>query len=96
MDDFVSLVIPEPCEHLRHVSTGTMTRIHNVFSADEINDNDPIFKKKLKQLNGEYSTEKPSLALILMESIQLSGWKRQNEPTSSQSSMDGFILVNQG
>ena len=58
VDNFVSLVIPASHEHLRHVSTGTMTGIHNVFPANEIDDNDPISKKKLNQLNGEYSTKK--------------------------------------
>ncbi len=61
VDDFVSLVIPAYREHLCHVSTGTMTRIHDVFPADEIDDNNPISKKKLKQLNGEYSTKKTIL-----------------------------------
>jgi len=35
-----------------------MTGIHNVFPMDKINDNNPISKKKVKQLNGEYSTKK--------------------------------------
>ena len=61
VDDFVSLVNPASSEHLRHVSAGTMTGIHNVFPADEIDDNDPISKKKLKQLDGEYSTKKTIL-----------------------------------
>jgi len=61
VDDFVSLVIPASCEHLLHVSAGTLTGIHDVFAADEIDDNDPISKKKLKQLDGEYSTKKTIL-----------------------------------
>jgi len=61
VDDFVSLVIPASCEHLRHVSTGTIMGIHDVFPADEIDDNNPISKKKLKQLDGEYSAKKTIL-----------------------------------
>jgi hypothetical protein len=61
VDDFVSLVIPTSCEQLRHVSTGTMTGIHDVFPADEIDSNDPISDKKLKQLDWEYSTKKTIL-----------------------------------
>ena len=76
VDHFVSLVIPASRDHLRHVSKCTMTRIHDVFPADEINDNDPISKKKLKQLDGEYSTKKPScpkfcLGLVRQEFIFL-------------------------
>ena len=59
-----------------------MTGIHDVFPADEIDSNNPISEKKLKQLDGEYSTKKTSSALILMDSIKLFGWKRQNETTS--------------
>jgi hypothetical protein len=61
IDDFVSLVIPMSREQLCHVSTGRMTGIHNVFLADNNDANDPISKKKLKQLDGEYSTTKTIL-----------------------------------
>jgi len=61
MDDFVSLVIPYSREQLRHVSTGTMTGIHDVFPHDDNNGNDPISEKKLKQGNGEYATTKTIL-----------------------------------
>jgi hypothetical protein len=37
---------------------GTMTEIHDVFPADENDSNHPISDKKLKQLDGEYSTNK--------------------------------------
>jgi len=46
VDDFVSLVFPASREHLHHVSTGTMTGIHDVFLADEIDHNAPISKKE--------------------------------------------------
>jgi hypothetical protein len=61
VDDFVSLVIPTSREQLRHVSTGTMTGIHDVFPADDNDSNDPISEKKLKQLDGEYATTKTIL-----------------------------------
>ncbi len=35
VDDFVSLVIPTSREQLRHVSTGTMMGIHDIFLADD-------------------------------------------------------------
>jgi hypothetical protein len=61
VDDFVSLVIPTSRKQLCHVSTGTMTGIHDVFPANDNNANDPISEKKLKQLDGEYSTTKTIL-----------------------------------
>ena len=53
VDDFVSLVIPTSREQLHHVSTGTMTGIHDIFPAEDNNSNDPISEKKLTQLDGE-------------------------------------------
>ncbi len=61
VDDFVSLVIPTSQEQLRHVSTGTMMGIHNVFPADDNNANDPISEEKLKQCKEEYATRKTIL-----------------------------------
>ena len=61
VDDFVSLVIPYSREQLRHVSTGTMTGIHDVFPDDDNDGNDPISEKKLKQGDGEYATTKTIL-----------------------------------
>ena len=49
VDNFISLVIPTSCEQLYHVSMGTMTGIHDVFPANDVNSNDPILEKKLKQ-----------------------------------------------
>ncbi len=45
VDDFVSLVIPTSHKQLCHVSTGTMTGIHDVFPADENDANDPILER---------------------------------------------------
>ncbi len=61
VNNFVSLAIPTSREQLHHVSMGTMTGIHDVFPADKIDSNDPTSEKKLKQLNGEYSTTKTIL-----------------------------------
>ena len=52
VDDFVSLVVPTSREHLRHISTGTMAGIHDVFPANDIDSNDPISEEKLKQRDG--------------------------------------------
>ncbi len=65
VDDYVSLVIPASREHLRHVSNGTMMAIHDVFPPDEIDENDPISEKKLKQGDGEYAPTKTILGFEL-------------------------------
>ncbi len=48
VDDFISFVILTSQEQLRHVSTGTMMEIHDVFLADDNDSNNPISEKKLK------------------------------------------------
>jgi len=57
VDDFMSLVIPISKSQLQHTAAAVMTGIHDVFPAnDEDNGDDPISEKKLKQLEGQYST----------------------------------------
>ena len=65
VDDYLSLVIPASRKHLRHVSNGTMMAIHDVFLPDEIDDNNPISEKKLKQGDGEYAPTKTILGFEL-------------------------------
>jgi hypothetical protein len=50
-----------------------MTGIHDDFPADDVNSNDPILEKKLKQLDGEYYTKETILGVGLMESTKLFG-----------------------
>ena len=49
IDNFVSLVILTSRDQLRHVSTGTMMGVHDIFPTDNNDSNDPISEKKLKQ-----------------------------------------------
>jgi hypothetical protein len=85
VDDFISLVILVSHEHLQHVSNGTMMRIHDVFPPNEISGNDPIFKKKLKQGDGEYATTKTILGFIFDGKQKQFGLRKPNERTSSRS-----------
>ena len=62
VDDFMSLVIPITKAQLQHTTDAVMTGINDVFPADESNDDDdPISEKKLKKLEGQYSTVKTLL-----------------------------------
>ena len=58
VNNFFSLVVPTSREQLCHVSMGTITGIHNVFPADDVDSNDPSLEKKLKQRDGKYATTK--------------------------------------
>ena len=90
VDDFVSLVIPSSREQLRHVSTGTMTEIHDVFPADEIDSNDPISNKKLKQLDGEYSTTK-SIIGFDFDGIEKTIWLEEAKRAHLLTLLHGWI-----
>ena len=70
VDDYLSLVIPASHKHLRHVSSGTMMAIHDVFPPDKIDENDPILEKKLKQGDGEYALTKTILGFELNRTVK--------------------------
>ena len=58
----MSLVIPVSKSQLKHTADAVMTGIHDIFPANDIDDgDDPISEKKLKNLEGQYSTEKTLL-----------------------------------
>jgi hypothetical protein len=62
VDDFMSLVIPISKSQLIHTASAVMTGIHDVFPANNEDDGeDPISEKKLKKLEGQYSTIKTLL-----------------------------------
>jgi hypothetical protein len=61
VDDFMSLVIPISQEQLQHVATAVMTGIHDVFSPDNDDSNDPISKKKMIKEEGHYPNRKTLL-----------------------------------
>lgn len=58
----MSLVIPVSQSQLVHTAAAVMTGIHDVFPANDAdNGDDPISEKKLKKLEGQYSTVKTLL-----------------------------------
>jgi hypothetical protein len=62
VDDFMSFVIPVSKSQLKHTADAVMMGIHDIFPANDLDDgDDPISEKKLKNLKGQYSTEKTLL-----------------------------------
>eukprot|EP00956_Cyclotella_meneghiniana_P012280 scaffold17443_cov38-Cyclotella_meneghiniana.AAC.11 len=61
VDDFIPLAIATTQEQLRHVSNAVMMGIHDIFPADEVDENDPISEKRLKKKEGEWALEKDIL-----------------------------------
>ena len=61
VDDYINLVLATSKEQLRHVSSAILHGIHDVFPADDNDDNDPISLKKLRKHEGRYDTTKELL-----------------------------------
>lgn len=61
VDDFVALAIALSQEQVMHVANALLTGIHDVFPADENDENDPISLKKLKKMEGQFDLEKEIL-----------------------------------
>lgn len=61
VDDFLALAIALSQEQIQHVATALMMGIHDVFPADDDDENDPMSLKKLKQLDGQFALEKEML-----------------------------------
>jgi hypothetical protein len=92
VNDFISLVIPTSSKQLYHVSTGTMTGIHDVFPANDNNCNDPISEKKLKQLDGEYLTTKTILGFDL-DGVNKTLWLKEAKRAHLLTVLDGWIRL---
>jgi hypothetical protein len=63
VDDFIELAIPVTQAHLDHLSSATMTGVHNVFPPHTNPKLDPISKKKLIKGNGQWATVKDILGM---------------------------------
>jgi len=67
-----------------------MTGIHNVFPADEMDSNNPISEKKLKQFNGEYSTKKTILGFKL-DRVEITIWLEEAKRAHLLTVLHGWI-----
>ena len=50
VDDFISLMVPMSREQLHHVANAVIPGLHDVFLADEVDEEDPMSLKKLLKL----------------------------------------------
>jgi hypothetical protein len=80
VDDFLVMATAVSKEQLQHCANAMMTAIHDVFPADEEDENDPISLKKLKNLDGEWGLLKEMLGFDfdgLAKTMQLGSGKRE-------------------
>jgi hypothetical protein len=61
VNDFLALAIALSQEQVLHVAQALLMGIHDLFPADDDDENDPILLKKLKKLEGEFALEKEML-----------------------------------
>ena len=80
VDDFLPLAIASTQEQLQHVAEAVMHGIHDVFPADEVDENDPLSLKKLKKGDGEWALLKDLLGFEfdgVAKTMQLEEPKRE-------------------
>ena len=59
--DFIGFAVAESQEHLRHLSRAALHGIHDVFPAEEKEEDDPNSVKKLKKQDGAWALDKDAL-----------------------------------
>ena len=95
VDDFMSLIIPVTKAQLHHTADAVMTGIHDVFPADDANDeDDPISEKKLKKLEGQYSTVKTLLGFDF-DGINKTMWLESAKREKLLTILRGWIRTGQ-
>lgn len=80
VDDFLPLAIASTQDQLQHVAEAVMHGIHDVFPADENDENDPLSLKKLRKLDGEWALLKDLLGFEfdgVAKTMQLEAPKRE-------------------
>ncbi len=55
VDNFISIIIPMSQEKLVHVAMAIISGIHDVFSVDIVDSNNPITENKLLKGEGQYT-----------------------------------------
>ncbi len=90
VDNFMSIVIPVSQEQLQHVARAIMTGIiHDVFSPDSDDSNDPIYEKSQNRTRDYIRCAKPSSGLTLVV-----GTRPHPVCTCSKNSVDRAASVN--
>ena len=88
VDDCMAIVIPTKKEDVTHVGRAVMHGIHDVFPADDNDENDPISEKKLFKREGEMSTTKTILGFDF-DGIEKTMWLESAETNYSPFSTTG-------
>eukprot|EP00956_Cyclotella_meneghiniana_P042622 scaffold248725_cov109-Cyclotella_meneghiniana.AAC.1 len=80
VDDYLAMAIATSQEQIEHVANAVMTGVHDVFPADNNDENDPLSLKKLKKGEGEMSLFKEMLGFDFdgdKKTMQLESKKRE-------------------
>ena len=80
VDDFMSLVIPTSGKQLQHVANAVMRGIHDVFTPDDDDCNDPILVKKLEKGDGKFCTKKCILGFDF-DGVEKTLWLEEEKRT---------------
>jgi hypothetical protein len=92
IDDFMSIDIPTSQEQLEHMAAAVMTGIHDAFSADIVDGNDPILEKKLKTGEGHYSLFKTLLGFDF-DGKQKTMWLEEEKRAKILTTLQSWIRL---
>ena len=79
VDDYLAMAVATSQEQLRHVANAVMKGVHDVFTPDEDDSNDPLSLKKLVKKEGEWALIKDMLGFDFdgdLKTMQLDEKKR--------------------
>ena len=94
VDDYISLAIPTSQEQLEHVANAVMTGIHDVFPADENDEEDPISLKKLRKLESMWMVMKDILGFTF-DGVNKTIWLEKPKRDALLEKLRGWIYGKQ-
>ena len=92
VDDYISMAIQRTKADLRHVANAMMKGVHDVFPADNVDENDPLSYKKLLKLEGMWDMTKDILGFTFdgdKNTLWLENQKREALLTTLKSWLGG-------
>ena len=90
VDDFMSLAIATSQEQLKHVGTGTMMGIHDVFPPCDTPNQDPISEKKMEKGDSQFCTQKTLLGFDF-NGIDKTIWLEESKRSALLLILKGWI-----
>ena len=94
VDDYISLAIPRDKKDLVHVVNAVLQGIHDVFPADNNDEEDPISLKKLKKLEAMWALHKDILGFTF-DGVEKTIWLEEAKRDTLLTVMAGWLRASE-